>query len=89
MMAAPESVPATVLALVKACGQCESERHPRMFICSYHEGWWGCWDVVTAVPIDLHLIADCLPYSGAGIDEATALIDHLADHGYHIVQIAR
>lgn len=35
--------------------------------------------------IPLDVLADALPYTGAGDDEATALIDHLADAGWIIV----
>lgn len=44
MMAYPEQLPAAVLAHVMACDQCESKRRPRMFVCTYHEGWWDGWE---------------------------------------------
>jgi hypothetical protein len=43
-MAAPEVLPAAVLAQVEACSECQPERRPRMYVCGYHEGWWDGWD---------------------------------------------
>ena len=34
----------------------------------------------------LAIIADCLPYSGAGEDEAQAFLDHLHDAGWIITE---
>lgn len=34
-----------------------------------------------------HIVISCLPYSGAGMAEATHIVDHLADAGFHIVPI--
>lgn len=39
--------------------------------------------------IPLEVLADALPYSGAGPDEATALIQHLDDAGWRITPKAR
>lgn len=49
-MVHPESLPDAVLAQAKDCPSCETDRRPRMFICSYHEGWWDGWSAKEEQP---------------------------------------
>ena len=29
---------------VSSCEACDVHRRPRMFVCSYHEGWLDAWE---------------------------------------------
>lgn len=44
---------------------------------------WAQRALTEDIPLDV--LADALPYSGAGADEATHVITHLADAGWVIV----
>lgn len=48
---------------------------------------WAQRALIEDIPLDV--LADAFPYSGAGPDEASALIDDLADAGWIIVPTPR
>lgn len=43
-MAFPDLLPEHLLGKVKECDECEADRRPRMFVCTYHEGFWDGYD---------------------------------------------
>lgn len=43
-MVTPDLLPEFLLAKVTKCSGCEANRRPRMFLCTYHEGFWDGWD---------------------------------------------
>ena len=43
-MVSPDLLPEFLLAKVTECDGCEVVRRPRMFLCTYHEGFWDGWD---------------------------------------------
>lgn len=43
-MVTPGGLPPKVLTQAILCTDCETDRRPLMFICTYHEGWWDGWE---------------------------------------------
>lgn len=43
-MVNPDLLPEFLLAKVTNCEACDPVRRPRMFLCTYHEGFWDGWD---------------------------------------------
>lgn len=43
-MLIPHLVPDYLRAKVEKCPSCEADRRPRMFVCTYHEGFWDGYE---------------------------------------------
>lgn len=42
--------PRPVRIAIDGCTECEPERTPRPYICTYHDGFWDGWITATDAP---------------------------------------